>query len=64
MDENEHRDTLDYDSLQEQRTDELTDLAAVLKSETKPNDVVFVKGSRALSLERLIPLLTEGDRDK
>ena len=29
MDENEHRDTLDtldYDSLQEQRTDELTDL--------------------------------------
>lgn len=45
-------------------TDELTDLAAVLKSETKPNDVVFVKGSRALSLERLIPLLTEGDRDK
>ena len=26
LDENEHRDTLDYDSLQEQRTDELTDL--------------------------------------
>ena len=26
MDENEHRDTLDYDSLQEKRTDELTDL--------------------------------------
>lgn len=40
---------------------ELQDLARVLQSETNPGDVVFIKGSRALALERLIPCLTEGE---
>ena len=43
------------------RETELQDLARLLQSETKPGDVVYIKGSRALALERLIPCLTGGE---
>ena len=43
------------------RETELQDLARLLQSETKPGDVVYIKGSRALALERLIPCLTRGE---
>ena len=42
---------------------ELQDLALLLQSETNPCDVVLIKGSRALALERLISYLTGDKQD-
>ena len=37
--------------------EELPKLAAALQAETRPGDVVFVKGSRALSLEQILQII-------
>ena len=41
--------------------DELPALAAFLRKQTQPGDVVLIKGSRALALERLLPLFKQAD---
>lgn len=41
--------------------DELPALAAFLRKQTQPGDVVLIKGSRALALERLFPLFKQAD---
>ena len=41
--------------------DEMTTIASFLKREMQPGDVLFIKGSRALALERLLPYLKEAD---
>ena len=39
--------------------DDLPRLAAELKAQTRPGDVVFIKGSRALALERVVHIIKE-----
>ena len=41
--------------------DELKELAARLKRETAPGDLIFVKGSRALKLERIADYLKQAE---
>ena len=38
---------------------ELDWLAAELKAQTRPGDIVFIKGSRALALERIVEIIKQ-----